>query len=164
MELTAVELGRRARPAGGWPRWAIETLCVAAEHPQAQTAPSSEYGANCQSYAYGVLGLFGRHVPRHRSSELWEDEHFAHLHPGEAQNLDLVLFSATGEAWGAHVAVVLGEGLLHLCAEVGVPAIWRWQDFAERGRYGQVAGVVRVPPVAKPARAPESALGPSEPT
>ncbi len=44
---------------------------------------------------------------------------------------------------GAHVAVLIGGQLLHLCAEVGHPAVWSWNDFARRPRYAAIIGAVR---------------------
>jgi hypothetical protein len=35
--------------------------------------PGVEHGANCQLFAYAVLGLFGRVAPPLRSSDLWAD-------------------------------------------------------------------------------------------
>ena len=58
-----------------------------------------EAGANCQRYAYAVLGLFDRHVPGHRSSELWDDQAFIHPPINNLHDLDLVLFNANNSAW-----------------------------------------------------------------
>jgi cell wall-associated NlpC family hydrolase len=106
--------------------------------------PGLAEGANCQLFAYAVLRHWALDVPGWRSSDLWDDtgltERVAH-----AQPLDLVLFNATGEAWGAHVGVVVGEGqVLHLCAEVGRPAVWSMADFAARDRYRTLIGFKRV--------------------
>lgn len=62
----------------------------------------------------------------------------------QAQDLDLVLFNREPRAWGAHVAVVMDGQLIHLCAEVGTPAVWRWSHFTERERYRSVVGLVRI--------------------
>ena len=44
--------------------------------------------------------------------------------------LDLVLYAPTRDPWGAHVGVFLGgSSVLHLCQEVGVPAVWDFDDF-----------------------------------
>ncbi|MCL2464785.1 MAG: hydrolase [Micrococcales bacterium] len=146
MPLTLDELAKWLRPPGGWPQWAVGVPYLGAAHPQAAQLPPLAQGANCQRYAFAVLELFGRRVPPHRSSELWGDSSFAHVAPDEATSLDLALFGATHDAWGAHVAVVIGDdALLHLCAEVGEPAIWRWCDFAARARYTHVVGVLRPP-------------------
>lgn len=130
-------------PVDGWPTWVLETPYSAAAHPQQESPRPIGAGANCQRYAYGVLALFGRTVPNHRSSELWDDPSFDHPAVDDGANLDLVLFSADGSAWGAHVAVVFGGHLLHLSAEVGRPAVWTWQDFAARDRYRRIVGLVR---------------------
>jgi hypothetical protein len=62
-----------------------------------------------------------------------------------AQPLDLVLFNATDDAYGAHVGVwVNGGRVLHLCAEVGRPAVWETKEFAARGRYRVLIGIKRV--------------------
>ncbi|GAB3800900.1 hypothetical protein GCM10028798_16080 [Humibacter antri] len=150
MAITAKELSRTAAPSSGWPSWATSAPYVAAAFPGADCSARLEDGASCQLYAYAVLALFGRPVPSHRSSELWDDPSFAHVDQAESRDFDLVLFSADGAAWGAHVAVVFGGALLHLCAEEGRPALWTWEDFTSRGRYAAVAGIVRVPVVCLP--------------
>lgn len=74
--VTAADLCALPEPATGWPRWVFEAPYDAARHPAAAPgggALTPEGGANCQLYAYGVLGLLGRSVPPHRSSDLWED-------------------------------------------------------------------------------------------
>ncbi|MGN6206413.1 hydrolase [Humibacter sp.] len=147
MPITKAELSRVAVPRSGWPSWARDAPYATAVFPDAVRSARPEDGANCQVYAYAVLALFGRMVPPHRSSELWDDRSFAHVEPDEARDLDLVLFSTNGAAWGAHVAVAFGPSLLHLCAEEGRPALWMWEDFAARSRYAAVVGVVRVPVV-----------------
>ncbi|MGN6128450.1 MAG: hydrolase [Humibacter sp.] len=146
MGLTIDDLaGLRGLP-GGWPSWVVAAPYVAAAHPQSLRSSPLDEGANCQTYAYAVLDLFGLHVPPHRSSELWDDPDFEHPHRDDARDLDLALFGPSGDAWGAHVAVILGGRLLHLSAEEGRPALWDWQDFAARDRYSRVVGVVRVTP------------------
>jgi len=112
-------------------------------HPQAREASTPDAGANCQLYAYAVIALFDRHVPPHRSSELWEEPGLEHVSVNDMANLDLVLFNGTMNPWGAHVAVVIGDRLLHLSQEIGSPAIWEWKDFAERERYREIVGIVR---------------------
>lgn len=131
------------RPTGGWPTWVLEAPYVAAAHPQQSPQRPIAEGANCQRYAYGVLALFGRTVPDHRSSELWDDPSCDHPSVNTASDLDLALFSPDGSAWGAHVAVVLGGRLLHLSAQVCRPAVWDWPDFAARRRYRNIVGLVR---------------------
>lgn len=100
-------------------------------------------GSNCQRYAYAVLRHFGLSVPDHRSSELWADEEFLTT-VSDPEPLDLVLFAAGPNPWGAHLGVYIGGGaVLHLCKEIGVPVVWDFSDFAERERYGSLIGFKR---------------------
>ncbi|MFF8805365.1 NlpC/P60 family protein [Streptomyces omiyaensis] len=108
--------------------------------------PGLAPGANCQLYAYEVLRHFGLYVPPLRSSELWEDTE-ATVRVPVARPLDLLLFNSADRAYGAHVAVCAGGGeLLHLCAEAGLPAVWRAEEFAARERYRVLLGAKRVLP------------------
>lgn len=106
--------------------------------------PELEAGANCQLFAYAVLAHFGLAAPPLRSSELWADT--AHsTRVDSPEPLDLVLVNATEEPWGAHVGVWAGDGqVLHLCAEIGRPAVWHRADFADRERYSTLIGFKRV--------------------
>lgn len=144
------ELDRVLRPRDGWPVWVTDAQYRATSHPSAVALPPIEQGANCQRYAYAVLSLLERRVPPHRSSELWDDPTLVHVVRDDAADLDLALFNDSDDAFGAHVAVVFGEGLLHLCAEVGAPALWSWSDFAARPRYAHLVGIVRVLPPLDP--------------
>lgn len=111
--------------------------------PGAEPTPLAA-GANCQLFAYQVLAHFGRKLPDLRSSELWEDETWSER-VAEPQPLDLVLYGPNTEPYGAHVGVVWNaDAVLHLCAEVGRPAIWTASDFAARDRYRHVIGYKRV--------------------
>ncbi|THG34436.1 hypothetical protein E6C70_09225 [Glaciibacter flavus] len=53
-------------PPGGWPQWVITAPYDDRCHPQATPLPALEEGANCQRFAYAVLGLFGLAVPPDR--------------------------------------------------------------------------------------------------
>ncbi|AJE39228.1 NlpC/P60 family protein [Streptomyces nodosus] len=106
--------------------------------------PGLADGANCQLFAYEVLRHFGLTVPALRSSDLWADTR-ATLRVPVPRPLDLLLFNATDDAYGAHLGVWAGEDqVLHLCAEVGRPAVWDLGDFAARERYAVLVGVKRV--------------------
>ncbi|MBO2463516.1 hypothetical protein [Actinomadura violacea] len=112
--------------------------------PLVAARPGLADGANCQLFAYEVLRLFQLDPPDLRSSELWADAEFTERVP-EARPLDLVLFNATQQAWGAHVGVCAGDDrILHLCAEVGYPVVWSWREFSDRKRYGTLVGIKRV--------------------
>ncbi|GAA4321957.1 cell wall-associated NlpC family hydrolase [Actinomadura luteofluorescens] len=112
--------------------------------PQVAATPGLAEGANCQLFAYEVLRWFGFDPPDLRSSELWADAEFTER-VDAARPYDLVLFNATQNPWGAHVGICAGEDqILHLCAEVGHPAVWTWQDFKTRPRYQTLIGAKRV--------------------
>ncbi len=112
--------------------------------PEVADLPSLEEGANCQLFAYEVLRHFSLVPPDLRSSELWSDAQ-ATARVSVAQPLDLVLFNATDDAYGAHVGVWVNEGrVLHLCAEIGRPAVWDLTEFARRHRYRVLIGIKRV--------------------
>jgi cell wall-associated NlpC family hydrolase len=103
-----------------------------------------EEGANCQLFAYEVLRHFGLNPPDLRSSELWADTQ-ATVRVSAARPLDLVLFNATDNAYGAHVGVWVNEGhVLHLCAEVGRPVVWEMTEFVKRQQYRVLIGIKRV--------------------
>ncbi|WP_405746617.1 cell wall hydrolase [Streptomyces sp. NBC_01525] len=146
-------------PFGGLPRALRDIAYSAARHPGAGSpdgsspggdgGPDLSAGANCQLYAYAVLRHHGLGVPPLRSSELWADT-VATRRVAAARPLDLVLFdggpvAGRPEGYGAHIGVHLGpDRVLHLCKEVGHPAVWGYADFAARARYARVLGVKRV--------------------
>nr|WP_246113650.1 hydrolase [Streptomyces montanus] len=106
--------------------------------------PGLTDGANCQLFAYAVLELFGLAPEAWRSSDLWADARRTRR-VTVAQPLDLALFNATDEAWGAHLGVVVGQDrILHLCAEAGRPAVWTMGEFAARDRYRTLLGFKRM--------------------
>ncbi len=107
--------------------------------------PGLAAGANCQLFAYEVLRHFGFAVPALRSSELWDDTRTTVRVEGDLRPLDLLLFNRSDQAYGAHVGVRAGDdAVLHLCAEVGRPAVWGLADFAARERYRVLVGAKRV--------------------
>lgn len=106
--------------------------------------PGLAMGANCQLFAYEVLRYFDLAPPVLRSSELWTDTQTT-SRVSVAQPLDLLLFNATDDAYGAHVGVWVDEGrVLHLCAETGRPVVWEMAEFAARERYRVLIGIKRV--------------------
>jgi hypothetical protein len=112
--------------------------------PAEPRRPGLADGANCQLFAYEVLKLFGLDPPALRSSELWADM-ASTSRVVTVQPLDLILVNATGDPWGAHVGVWIDDDqILHLCAEIGRPAVWRMDDFAARPRYRTLVGIKRV--------------------
>lgn len=129
-----------------FPDWLWEVPYVAESSPGAVPRTSMRDGANCQLFAYEVLGMHGLHVPDLWSSELWEDEVLTTT-VDNPKPLDLVLFSKDSESYGAHLGVVVGDcQVLHLCQELGKPAVWTMEEFACRPRYAVVLGYKRVRP------------------
>jgi cell wall-associated NlpC family hydrolase len=97
-------------------------------------------GANCQVFAYAILQHFGITIPPLRSSELWSDTKFTQR-VSVFCPLDLILFNRTEAAWGAHVALFVGDNkAIHLSASEGRPVIWRLEDFALREEYAVLLG------------------------
>lgn len=112
-------------------------------YPGAPGAAGLEGGANCQRFAYELIRHYGRAIPDFRSSELWADTAYTCI-AEELAPLDLVLFHKMPSAWGAHVGVYLGEGLvIHLSKQIGLPAIWTFADFAQRPVYFCYIGAKR---------------------
>ncbi|MET8246611.1 hydrolase [Streptomyces sp. NPDC005202] len=112
--------------------------------PAVAARPGLAAGANCQLFAHEVLRHFGLAPPPLRSSELWTDTQ-ATVRVPRPRPLDLLLFNATDDAYGAHVGVWTGEDeVLHLCAQVGRPVVWTMAEFAARERYRVLIGVKRV--------------------
>jgi hypothetical protein len=96
-------------------------------HPMAQ-------GANCQNFAYELLRHFGRDLPHFRSSNLWEDTEYTAI-VKDPQAFDLLLFNRTEAAWGAHVALHVGDGqAIHLSKKVGSPVVWPLARFSRAAR------------------------------
>lgn len=132
------------------PTWYWQVPYVYSRFPGAPGVSDIREGANCQLFAYTVLGLFGLAVPPLRSSNLWEDTSATTI-VTQWRPLDLLLFNETADPFGAHVAVYLGPGeILHLCKEIGVPAVWSEADFAARQSYRVVVGAKRVTPSTDP--------------
>ncbi|WP_069884287.1 hydrolase [Streptomyces luteocolor] len=106
--------------------------------------PGLAAGANCQLFAYEVLRHFGLAPEPLRSSDLWNDTRST-TRVTAPEPLDLLLFNASEDAYGAHVGVWADDdAVLHLCAEVGQPTVWTLSDFAERERYRVLVGIKRV--------------------
>ncbi|MGW9024254.1 hydrolase [Streptomyces sp. NPDC055722] len=112
--------------------------------PAVSARPGLAAGANCQLFAYEVLRRFGLVPPAQRSIDLWTDTRYT-VHVSAARPLDPMLFNSTDDAYGAHVGVRVERGrVLHLCAEVGRPAVWEPAEFAARERYRVLVSIKRV--------------------
>ena len=100
-------------------------------------------GANCQVYAYALLEHHGLAPPRLPSRELWSDT--AHCRVvADLEPLDLVLLNRTHDAFGAHVAVALGDGhAVHLARHWGRPVVERLAVMQRRPAYEVCIGAKR---------------------
>jgi murein DD-endopeptidase / murein LD-carboxypeptidase len=115
---------------------------IGSNHPGAPARELSE-GANCQVFAYRLLEHFGVELPPFRSSELWEDSHYTRV-VTEFAPLDLLLFHATPDAFGAHVTVYVGEEhVIHLAKHHGLPAVERVTELLSQDRYRCLIGAKR---------------------
>ncbi len=131
-------------PGGGWPAGVWRVPYVYSALPGGGDPPSWLTGSNCQRYAYGVLSLFGLRCLPLRSSEFWDDREGSAV-VADPKPLDLVLFNRSADPYGAHVGLWMApQEILHLCREVGVPAVWPPAEFARRARYATTIGFKRV--------------------
>jgi lipoprotein Spr len=109
----------------------------------AQILKGIDESPNCQNFAYEILRHFGRTIPNFRSSNLWEDtDHTVVV--SDYQPLDLLLFNRTQMAWGAHVALCVGEGdAIHLSKKFSAPVVWPIERFTEQVEYRVLIGAKR---------------------
>jgi hypothetical protein len=132
------------RPGCGWPAGVWRVPYVYSASPDGDDPPSWLDGSNCQRYAYGVLSLFGLRCAPLRSSDLWDDQDGSVV-VTDPRPLDLVLFNGSRDPYGAHVGLLMApDEILHLSAEVGVPAVWPRAEFTRRPRYATTVGFKRV--------------------
>ena len=98
-------------------------------------------GANCQVFAYHILRLNGLTVPEYRSSELWADSEYSEVIRNDFQPLDLLFFHNKETAYGAHIAISIGNNqALHLSKAIGLPVIWDISTFLEQEKYKFLIG------------------------
>jgi lipoprotein Spr len=113
-------------------------------YPGAPGVSGIAEGANCQQFAYELLRYFGKRIPAFRSSDLWEDQE-ATFGVTSLEPLDLLLYNSTPRAWGAHVAVFLGEAqIIHLAKDLVRPVIWTHEQFLNTPKYRYFIGAKRV--------------------
>jgi hypothetical protein len=124
------------------PTWYWQVPYVGARFPGAVPRGEVVEGANCQLWAYAVLDHFRFHLPDFRSDDLWYDTAVTER-VEDPQPLDLVLYKADNDPYGAHVGVWTGDAVAHLCKEVGRPTVWRQPEFAGRPRYAVRLGFKR---------------------
>ncbi len=98
---------------------------------------------NCQVFVYDLLKRYGYKIPNFRSSELWTDTIYT-TKVTKPKPLDILLFNKIKDAYGAHLAVYLGnDRIIHLSKEVGYPTIWNFDEFKRHTRYKVLVGIKR---------------------
>lgn len=98
-------------------------------------------GANCQVFAYALLRHYGYIVPDLRSSELWEDVDFSKKITANYQPFDILFFHKKEAAYGAHLAVYIGDNqAIHNAKKIGNPVIWDMVTFFEYPAYQYLLG------------------------
>jgi cell wall-associated NlpC family hydrolase len=113
-------------------------------YPGAPNVTGVQDGANCQQFAYELLRRNGFSIADLRSSDLWEDSCDTAMVTDNLQPGDLLLFHTTPEAWGAHVALYLGDDrAIHLAKHIGKPVIWKLAEFTDDPRYVCFIGAKR---------------------
>jgi hypothetical protein len=101
-------------------------------------------GANCQVFAYELLRVNGLTVPNVRSSELWGDTSYS-KDVVDFEPLDLMLYSADGKSYGAHVGVYIGNGeLIHLSLQNSKPEIIAHCLMQKNDKYKYFVGAKRM--------------------
>ncbi len=120
-----------------FPKWLMDIQYNGRIIPNGETHDIVVTGANCQVFAYQLLRFNDIIVPDFRSSELWEDVEFSRLVERENfRPLDLLFFHRKEEAYGAHIAVYLGNNqAIHLSRKNGLPVIWDIGTFLEQTAY-----------------------------
>lgn len=128
------------------PRDFFETRYNSSCYPGMPNWAGLKDGANCQQFAYEILRHNGLYLPNFRSKELWEDTTYTEV-VSEFSPFDLLLFHRSPDPWGAHVAVCVGNGeALHLARKIGIPVIWRLQEFTKLPEYSCLIGGKRIKP------------------
>lgn len=129
----------------GLPGWFWDVPYIGERYPGAVPRGELALGGNCQLWAYEVLAHYGLAVPDLRSDDLWYDT-AATERVEVPQPLDLVLYNPTLEPFGAHVGLWAGDGIAHLCREIGTPVVWPEREFARRPAYAVRIGFKRPTP------------------
>jgi len=95
-------------------------------------------------FAYELLRHFGKTLPPFRSSELWADKQYT-LVVAQPDALDLMLYHSKPQAYGAHIGVYVGDGIIyHLSLSNGTPKFERHVDLLKQEKYRYFIGAKRV--------------------
>ena len=112
--------------------------------PGVESQSDLSLGANCQVFAYAILKENGLQVPNDRSSELWSDTNYSRV-VTDFKPLDLMLYSVSGDSYGAHVAVYIGNGeVIHLSFQNGKPERIPHKTLMMNEKYRCFVGAKRV--------------------
>ncbi len=115
-----------------------------AAKPQSNYSKDLIDGANCQIFVYSILRFYKHEIPDLRSSQLWDDELFTHK-VNEYQDFDILLYNDKDNAWGAHLALFIGNNkVIHLSKAVGKPEIIDYEKLRERKTYQYLLGAKRL--------------------
>jgi len=107
--------------------------------------PGLSESPNCQNFAYALINHFGAEISPFRSSNLWEDQAETCVVTGALMPLDLLLFNWTANAWGAHVALFLGnDRAIHLSKKESRAVIWPVAKFQTLPEYRVFIGAKRL--------------------
>lgn len=123
------------------PEWLMDVKYNSRIIPNGEEHDITNSGANCQVYAYNLLRYNGLFVPDFRSSELWADTRYSTLVTENYQPLDILFFHKKNDAYGAHVAVYLGDNkAIHNAKKIGLPVIWDLETFFQYPKYQFLLG------------------------
>jgi len=112
--------------------------------PQSSYSKDLVDGANCQIFVYSILRFYKYEIPDLKSSELWDDELFT-CKVNEYQDFDILLYNNKNNAWGAHLALFIGDNkVIHLSKAVGKPETIDYQKLRERETYKYLLGGKRL--------------------
>jgi cell wall-associated NlpC family hydrolase len=126
------------------PKTFFDVHYKSARVPGVENQSDLSFGANCQVFAYALLKENGLQVPNDRSSELWSDTSYSVV-VNDFEPLDLMLYSASGDSYGAHVGVYIGNGeVLHLSFQNGKPEIISHKSLMMNEKYHCFVGAKRV--------------------
>lgn len=126
------------------PEWMMQVKYNGRIIPNGTAHDIAKTGANCQVFAFHLLRHYDRFVPGLRSSELWEDTSFSKKIIENYEPLDLLFFHKKNEAYGAHIAIYIGNNqAIHNTKKIGLPIIWDIDAFSKHPEYTFLLGAKR---------------------
>lgn len=126
------------------PSWLLKVKYNGRIIPNGKPHDIAIVGANCQVFAIHLLREYNVFVPEFRSSELWEDTEYSEKIMDDFQPLDLLFFHKKKNAYGAHIAIFIGDNqVVHSAKKNGFPVIWNLDTFFEHPEYQFLLGAKR---------------------